>query len=115
MKRPLRLPSVAAANIAVFTATAEHSASHWSFRALEKPDLPAISDNSWPRNPVDHFVMRDLDVAKLKPNPEADPLTLHRRLALDLTGLPPTLDEQLGFETAFGGSKGDLSSEAAAE
>lgn len=62
---------------------------HWSFLAARKPSLPAIKNNAWARNPIDHFILADLEKKGLAPAPEADRRTLARRLSLDLTGLPP--------------------------
>jgi mono/diheme cytochrome c family protein len=70
---------------------------HWSFIPPSRPDLPAISDRSWPRNPIDYFVMARLDREGLKPSPEADKGTLLRRVSFDLTGLPPTPSELDAF------------------
>lgn len=70
---------------------------HWSFIPPVRPALPEISDTGWPRSPIDHFVMARLDREKLKPSPEADRRTLIRRVTLDLTGLPPTLEEVHAF------------------
>ena len=70
---------------------------HWSFAKLVLPPLPEVSDPNWSRNPIDRFVLRNLDQRKLKPSPEADRRTLIRRLHLDLTGLPPTPDDVKGF------------------
>jgi hypothetical protein len=69
-------------------AGAEYEA-HWSFIAPERPKVPQVKDKSWVRNPIDAFVLAKLEAAGLKPAPEADRRTLARRLALDLTGLPP--------------------------
>ncbi len=67
---------------------------HWSFLAPPRPPVPTnLSDPAWVRNPIDAFVLAKLDAADLKPAPEADRRTLVRRLALDLTGLPPTVAE----------------------
>ena len=63
---------------------------HWSFIPPVRPDLPEISDRSWPKNPIDYFVRARLDREGLKPTPEADRRTLLRRVSFDLTGLPPT-------------------------
>jgi cytochrome c553 len=63
---------------------------HWSFLAPVKPPVPAVTDPTWVRTPIDAFVRAELEKRGLKPAPEADRRTLARRLSLDLTGLPPT-------------------------
>ena len=63
---------------------------HWAFEAPSRPSMPRVNQNRWIRNPVDHFVLARLESNQLRPSPEADRRTLVRRLALDLTGLPPT-------------------------
>ncbi len=65
---------------------------HWSFVPPVRPALPAVKLASWPRNPVDAFVLARLEKEALRPSPEADRVTLIRRLHLDLTGLPPEPD-----------------------
>ena len=66
---------------------------HWSFVPPQKPELPEIEDQDWPRNGIDFFVQKRLSQEKLSPSPAADRRTLIRRVSLDLTGLPPTLEE----------------------
>src|SRR5437870_2885974 len=66
---------------------------HWAFKAPVRPKVPDPKNTRWPRNPVDGFVLAKLDKEKLKPSPEADKITLLRRLSLDLIGLPPTVAE----------------------
>jgi hypothetical protein len=66
---------------------------HWAFTKPTRPQVPDADDSGWARNPLDQFVLRKLSAAKLKPSPEASRRTLIRRLALDLTGLPPTPKE----------------------
>lgn len=74
-------------------------AEHWAFVELPPSvPTPAVSDNAWPRQPVDHFVLSRLEKAGLRPTPAAEPLRLLRRMTLDLTGLPPTADECRAFE-----------------
>jgi mono/diheme cytochrome c family protein len=63
---------------------------HWSLVAPQKAPLPKTSDDSWAKNPIDRYVRAKLDVAGLKPAPEADAATLIRRVSLDVTGLPPS-------------------------
>ena len=70
---------------------------HWSFMAPRMPALPAVRDASWPRNEIDYFVLHRLEQEKLAPSPDADRAALLRRVTLDLTGLPPTLDELDAF------------------
>jgi hypothetical protein len=62
---------------------------HWSFIPPARPELPAVKDGSWARNPIDRFILARLERDGLTPAPEADRRTLARRLALDITGLPP--------------------------
>ncbi len=62
---------------------------HWAFKRVERPEPPAVTDEAWIRNPLDRFVLARLEAEGLAPAPEADRRTLARRLALDLTGLPP--------------------------
>lgn len=70
-----------------------HYSAHWAFVAPERSALPRVANRSWPRNPIDYFVLARLDAVGLKPTAETDRTTLVRRLTLDLTGLPPTLAE----------------------
>ncbi|HEX3602308.1 MAG TPA: DUF1553 domain-containing protein [Lacipirellulaceae bacterium] len=78
---------------------------HWSFQPLpEKIDVPYVKDASWPRQPLDNFVLAHLESEKLHPAPAAAPLRLLRRVTLDLTGLPPTPEECLKFERTPGKS-----------
>jgi len=66
---------------------------HWAFETPERPGLPAVAQADWPRNEIDHFIAARLEAEGLTPSPEADRMTLLRRLSLDLTGLPPSLAE----------------------
>ncbi|RIK73481.1 MAG: endo-inulinase [Planctomycetota bacterium] len=77
-------------------------AEHWSFRPLRRAaEVPAVGDPSWPRQPFDWFILARLEAEGLQPAPRADALRLLRRMALDLTGLPPTVAEIEAFEAAF--------------
>ena len=70
---------------------------HWSFIPPSRPALPSVANRSWPRNPIDYFVLAQLEKAGLQPAPEADRTALIRRVSLDLTGLPPTPGEVDSF------------------
>lgn len=67
---------------------------HWAFLAPQRPTLPSSLNDSFIRhNAIDSFVLVKLHERGLKPSIEADKSTLLRRVSLDLTGLPPTLEE----------------------
>src|SRR6185312_13439750 len=66
---------------------------HWAFKAPVRPPVPVVKNRKWVRDPIDSFVLARLEKEGLKPSPEADRVTLIRRLSLDLTGLPPTPGE----------------------
>jgi hypothetical protein len=66
---------------------------HWAFRPPVRPAEPPVRTAGWVRNPIDRFILARLEAEGLSPSPEADPFTLLRRLSLDLTGLPPSIEE----------------------
>ena len=70
---------------------------HWAFIPPERPALPPVADSEWLRNPIDSFVLARLEADGLAPSAEADRATLLRRVALDLTGLPPTQADLAAF------------------
>ncbi len=71
---------------------------HWSFQPLQQNELPTIqSQNALVRNPIDRFVLAKLSEVGMVASHEADRRTLIRRVSLDLTGLPPTVDEVESF------------------
>ena len=76
-----------------FTAASEEKPKLWSLERLTAPVLPQKKGDSWVRTPIDLFILSKLATKNLKPQPEADPYTLIRRVTFDLTGLPPTVPE----------------------
>jgi Protein of unknown function (DUF1553)/Protein of unknown function (DUF1549) len=91
--------------------------SHWAFKAPVRPAVPEIanreaqpSETRQPGakegqivNPVDAFIVARLEKGGLTISPEADPVTLCRRLYLDLIGLPPPPEEVDKFLAEGGG------------
>ena len=61
----------------------------WSFAPLRRAEPPPVRDSAWPRTRIDRFLLAKMEAEGLQPAPEADARTLARRLAYDLTGLPP--------------------------
>jgi hypothetical protein len=70
---------------------------HWAFVVPKQKSPPNVKLASWPRNPIDNFILAKLEAAGLKPSPEASRATLIRRVSLDLIGLPPTPEEVNAF------------------
>ena len=70
---------------------------HWAYVAPKRPDAPRVRNASWPRTPIDNFILARLEREGLRPSREADRGTLLRRVSLDLTGLPPTPAEVDAF------------------
>ena len=66
---------------------------HWAFKAPVRPAEPKVKNQPWIENPIDRFILARLEKENLSPSPEADRITLIRRLSLDLIGLPPTIGE----------------------
>jgi hypothetical protein len=69
---------------------------HWSFIPPQSPPPPGDGN----LHPIDAFLLERLDQTGIKPSPEAEPLTLLRRIHLDLIGLPPTLEQIEAFLSA---------------
>jgi hypothetical protein len=65
----------------------------WAFVPPAKTKLAKVKNRKWASSAIDNRVIASMEQQGLKPNPEADKRTLIRRATLDLTGLPPTLEE----------------------
>jgi hypothetical protein len=70
---------------------------HWAFVAPKAQPLPKVKQESWVRDPLDRFILARLEKEGLPSSGEADKAELLRRVSFDLTGLPPTIEEQEAF------------------
>jgi len=70
---------------------------HWAYQPVKRPSPPQLADTSLVRNPIDAFIQDRLRQENLSASKEADRRTLIRRVALDLTGVPPTIAEVEAF------------------
>lgn len=65
----------------------------WAFHPITKPTVPRIESDAWSRTAVDRFVYQRLAQRGMQPAPQADKVTLVRRLYHNLIGLPPTPEQ----------------------
>ena len=70
-----------------FAAAKRRKSTHWAFQPVKRPA----------GNGIDDFIVAKLKEKNLSPSPEADKVTLIRRVSLDLVGLPPTPEEVKAF------------------
>jgi len=86
----LLLGAAIAADSSPFT---DEDRDYWAFRPVTRPAVPAVAASARVRNPIDAFILARLEEAGIAPSPEADKLTLLRRVSFDVLGLPPTREE----------------------
>ena len=77
----------------------EATVGHWAWQPLTEAYPPSVEDAKWPQGDIDRFVLARQEENGLSPVGAADRHTLLRRLALDLTGLPPSPEQVRGLET----------------
>lgn len=69
----------------------------WSLQPKVDPPVPSVNHDAWPRDPIDHFILADIEAASLQPTSDADPQTLARRMSFDLIGLPLSMKRTQQF------------------
>lgn len=70
---------------------------YWAFVPPRPQPEPQVKRADWVRQSLDRFILARLEKEGLEPSPEADKAALLRRVSFDLTGLPPTPDEEAAF------------------
>ncbi len=65
----------------------------WCFQPIARPDVPKVDGDHWSRTAIDRFLFQRLQVESLAPQPDADRVTLIRRVYQSVIGLPPTPEE----------------------
>ena len=70
---------------------------HWAYQPVKRVSPPAVKESGWVRNPIDRFVLAELEKLEMAHAPEADRVALIRRITFDLTGLPPSSHEVAAF------------------
>ena len=74
---------------------------HWSLVPPVEPPVPSVKEITWMKQPLDAFIKARLENENLTPGPAATPAEWLRRVSLDLTGLPPSLEDFAIFQAAF--------------
>ncbi|MEI6872639.1 MAG: DUF1549 domain-containing protein, partial [Verrucomicrobiota bacterium] len=104
MPRPDHGPRLSEAEVALFKDWIQQGAvwsEHWAFVPPKDQPHPALKQAAWPKSGLDAWILSRLEAKGLAPSPEATPQEWLRRVSLDLTGLPPTLEEFEAFEKEF--------------
>ena len=97
MRMPYHAPPLPPQQVALLRQWIKEGAKwedHWAFVAPKPQPLPAVNRLDGVRQPLDRFILARLEKEGLAPSPEADKAALLRRVSFDLTGLPPTPEEQ---------------------
>ncbi len=68
---------------------------HWSYTPIRRPAVPSVKGKI--NNPIDAFILANLEKKNISPSPQATSTDLLRRLSLDLTGLPPSPADVAAF------------------
>lgn len=66
---------------------------HWAYLAPEGIDVPQVKNADWSQNPIDRFILDAMETEAVNPSIEADKITLIRRVSLDITGVPPSIEQ----------------------
>ena len=70
---------------------------HWAYQPVKRVVPPVVKETGWVKNPIDRFILAELEALALPHAPEADRVALIRRATFDLTGLPPSPEEVAAF------------------
>ena len=70
---------------------------HWAYEPLVKPPIPKVNNLNWAKNPIDVFLLSQMESQELLPAPTTDRHTLIRRLYFDMLGVPPSIKEVQRF------------------
>ncbi len=91
-------PTVSTGNVSAPAADAQSGKSKlWSYQPVKAPTIPTVNNKSWVRNPIDAFVLAQIEAKNLIPSSDADRAAFIRRAALDVWGVIPTPEEVAAF------------------
>ncbi len=90
---PAAMPGAEEATATYRTIDIAKGKEFWAYRSPTAPAVPSVKNSNWPLNPIDHFVLAELEERSMAPAKDADKRVWIRRLSFDLRGLPPTPEE----------------------
>lgn len=70
---------------------------YWAYKPLKRPKIPKVKNSDWVKNPIDAFILSNLESHGFSPAPPTNKLSLIRRVYYDITGLPPSPDVIAAF------------------
>ncbi len=74
---------------------------HWAFMPPVEKNIPALKNETWQTQPLDRFILANLEKSNLAPSPQASGAEWLRRVSFDLTGLPPSIEDLKQLEAAW--------------
>jgi hypothetical protein len=66
---------------------------HWSYIKPILPSVPEVKNKDWVNNPIDNFILKNIENNQLDISNKEEKEILIRRVYFDLIGLPPTVEE----------------------
>ena len=100
MPKPKHGPPLAERDVAMIRQWIQEGAQWeelWSFLPPRELAPPSLKNPKWPQMPLDAWVLASLEAKGMMPSDEANRAEWLRRVSLDLTGLPPTMEEWVAF------------------
>ncbi len=74
---------------------------HWAFMPPVEKSIPTLKNEAWPTQPLDRFILANLEKNNLAPSPQASAAEWLRRVSFDLTGLPPSIEDLKQLEAGW--------------
>ncbi len=66
---------------------------HWSYIKPILPSVPEVKNKDWVNNPIDNFILKNIENNQLDISNKEEKEILIRRVYFDLIGLPPSVEE----------------------
>ena len=108
LRMPYQKPPLSEDEIEILTDWINQGAkwgTHWAYQSVNKTEIPQVNsifnEKDFIANPIDHFIAAKMEEKNLLPNSPAQKNIIARRLAFDITGLPPEPNLFESFESGL--------------